>query len=362
MRILHIIPDYFNTNLYRLLIAAQHSYCETRVYAMDNVFRQCDEPEVYCAPKAFSSLQRLLFFPKQKTLLDDIERRRLFHDIDVIHAHTLFSSGNVAYNLHRKYGIPYVVAVRDTDVNVFMRYMLHLRPLGRKIAANAAKIIFISPAYRDAMCGRYFDEYCAAKSVVLPNGIDDIFLCQGTPRSIEGHELKLICVGQITKRKNVETTLRVVDTLVSQGRKVTLTLVGNVHDEPYRDMIERRPYCRWFPHCAKEDVLKHLRRNDIFIMPSHTETFGLVYAEAISQGLPVIYTRGQGFDGHFADGEVGFAVPDNDVDYIVRKIRDIEADYNAMSVRCVAAAQRFNWHALARQYSLIYSQAVGTAK
>ena len=36
------------------------------------------------------------------------------------------------------------------------------------------------------------------------------------------------------------------------------------------------------------------RENDIYVMPSIIETFGLVYAEAMSQGLPVIYTRGQG--------------------------------------------------------------------
>jgi len=43
-------------------------------------------------------------------------------------------------------------------------------------------------------------------------------------------------------------------------------------------------------------------------MPSITETFGLVYAEALSQGLPVLYTRGQGFDRQFEEGEVGYAV------------------------------------------------------
>lgn len=40
-------------------------------------------------------------------------------------------------------------------------------------------------------------------------------------------------------------------------------------------------------------------------MPSHKETFGLVYAEAMSQGLPIIYTKNQGFDGQFPDGYVG---------------------------------------------------------
>ena len=40
-----------------------------------------------------------------------------------------------------------------------------------------------------------------------------------------------------------------------------------------------------------------------FCLPSHAETFGLVYVEAMSQGLPIIY-EGQGFDKQFQDGEV----------------------------------------------------------
>lgn len=33
-------------------------------------------------------------------------------------------------------------------------------------------------------------------------------------------------------------------------------------------------------------------------MPSFKETFGLVYAEALSRFIEVIYTKGQGFDGN----------------------------------------------------------------
>ena len=39
----------------------------------------------------------------------------------------------------------------------------------------------------------------------------------------------------------------------------------------------------------KNKLLEHYRSCDIFIMPSKTETFGLVYVEAMSQGLPCLY-------------------------------------------------------------------------
>ena len=52
----------------------------------------------------------------------------------------------------------------------------------------------------------------------------------------------------------------------------------------------------------RKNLIEFIGENDIFVMPSINETFGLVYAEAMSQGLPVIYTKGQGFDKQFNDG------------------------------------------------------------
>ena len=43
-------------------------------------------------------------------------------------------------------------------------------------------------------------------------------------------------------------------------------------------------------------------------MTSLGESFGLTYAEAMSQGVPVIYSKGQGFDGQFKEGVVGYHV------------------------------------------------------
>ena len=39
-------------------------------------------------------------------------------------------------------------------------------------------------------------------------------------------------------------------------------------------------------------------------MPSKYETFGLVYPEAMSRGIPIVYTKNQGFDKYFEDGEI----------------------------------------------------------
>ena len=55
-------------------------------------------------------------------------------------------------------------------------------------------------------------------------------------------------------------------------------------------------------------------------MLSIMETFGLVYAEAMSQGLPIIYTKGQGFDEQFDEGKVGYHADCFNIEEIVKRI------------------------------------------
>ena len=63
-------------------------------------------------------------------------------------------------------------------------------------------------------------------------------------------------------------------------------------------------------------------------MPSIHESFGRVYAEAMTQGVPVIYSKGQGFDGIYPDGHVGYSVPSRNPEYIAECIKNISQLFN----------------------------------
>ena len=96
------------------------------------------------------------------------------------------------------------------------------------------------------------------------------------------------------------------------------------------------------------------RENDIFIMPSIKETFGLVYAEAMSQGLPVVYSRGQGFDGQFPEGLVGFSVKSLDAYEIAEKLEEIIGNYECLTAACKKNVEKFNWKNIVRVYEREY--------
>lgn len=358
--ILHIAPDYFNATLYPRLVEAQQTHYSALgyfVYACDNAPHDANTiPDyVYSVNHSFSTLDRFLFFPKQNYLLNDIEQHVQIADVQLIHAHTLFSSGYLAYQIYKKYGIPYIVAVRNTDVNVFFKHMPHLRAIGRQIAEYARKIIFISPAYQKQVIGKYLPAQMENKTIVIPNGIDDLFLRNLSSHPASKETIRLIYVGSIEKLKNIHTIIRVAQYLNEQGHNVKLCLVGSILEPRYKQLIEANSeLIEWHNQCPPDQVIALLRANDIFIMPSYKETFGLVYVEAMSQGLPLIYTRGQGFDGFFEEGKVGYAVPAEDVRYIADRIMDIRKHYDEMSQQCLENVQQFNWPSISASYNHIY--------
>ena len=98
------------------------------------------------------------------------------------------------------------------------------------------------------------------------------------------------------------------------------------------------------------------RAADIFLLPSGRETFGLVYAEALSQGLPVLYTRGQGFDGQFPDGEVGFAIDPNDPNATANAAERILKNYARFSAAAVRGSRKFDWDEIAQTYQAFYGE------
>ena len=91
-------------------------------------------------------------------------------------------------------------------------------------------------------------------------------------------------------------------------------------------------------------------------MTSLFETFGLVYAEAISQGLPVIYSEGQGFDRQFKEGVVGYHVPPGDVKKIKSAIMEVIKNYNCLHSNCLKRAEKFSWERICGVYYKIYDE------
>ena len=258
------------------------------------------------------------------------------------------------------YGIPYIVAVRDTDINTFFKYLIYLRRLGIKILSEADKIVFLSEPYRDYLIDNYIPQNLRdkifTKSIVIPNGINRFWHENvGINKCINNKQkLKLLYVGAISKRKNINTTIKAIQVLRGRGYDIEYTVVGKIVDKHLFDGFKDLEFINYVEPVSKEELIEIYRDNDIFVMPSITETFGLVYAEAMSQGLPIIYTKGQGFDGHFESGVVGYSVSCFDNEDIADNIIRIINNYEEISNNCISLFSKFNWDRIALEYTKLY--------
>lgn len=370
MKVLHINSEYATNNLYKNLLLELGkydlniiNYASIKAFERQeaNAFKSNNIDFIYSKP--LKKHHRILYFNKINYLLKDLKEKINVKEIQCIHAHKLFSDGGVAYKLFKKYKIPYIVAIRNTDVNFFMKYKKHLKPYGQKILENASRVILLSPNYEQVLQKHYPKGFkkIYKKFQVIPNGMDSFWLENSLKHQVQLNEpIRLIYVGTFSKNKNIIKIIHATKEL-KEEYKMVLRLVGgggNNEEKVKQVATTVDKNIEIYPWADKKALLGHYRDSDIFVMPSYRETFGLVYIEALSQGLPVVYSKGQGIDGYFKEGKVGFSVDPKDIGSIISAIKKIIVHYKKIQPTCVKACENFSWDEVAKEYKKIYKKCI----
>lgn len=369
MNILYLCTGYHRAMIYRdsmnMLESLGHNTLAFNAVAKgtkidDKYIPIMDEKVVH--EECFNRYDRYIFFPKQYKIYKRLLKKIDIYQYDVIHSHMLMNGGFVANRIKRKKSIPYVVTVRNTDMNIYLKIPV-LVPLARKIANDANAIMFLSKTYKEQFLNGVFGNSEDAKKIIenkiyiIPNGLEDFWLKNvGEAKTLNGKVVRLICVGKIDYNKNMRSILKAITLLKRNGVKTNLTIVGQVVDSDVFEILRAQDDVELIPFQTKEKLINYYRRSDIFVMPSFTESFGRVYAEAMTQGVPVTYTRGQGFDGFFEEGEVGYSVDSHNSATIADAIIRIIDNYNEISRNCINNCRRFDWAIIAKDLEKMYSE------
>ena len=296
---------------------------------------------------------------KRRHVFNEMLKRINPSEYSLTHATTLLTDGGLAYQLYKRYGIPYIVAVRNTDVNEFMKFMPHTWMDARKILLHAKKIVFINKGLRDDLVRhpaiRGIASKIEGKFMLMPNGINDYYLDHISHEPRTGHNI--VYVGRFSTRKNVVRLAKAVLKLRErqQFSDCTLTLVGGGRadtDEMER-MIADYPEVFHFlgPIYEPSIMCEVLAQARMFAMPSLHETFGLVYIEALTQNLPVLYTKGQGVDG-LLPPSAGIAVNPYSIDDIANGLETLLTNEKAGNQE--VDFEQFRWSKIAEKYKEIY--------
>ena len=375
MRVLHLCNDFcgsaVHANLYQRLDAlgvTQTVFTYYRGTGLDgkHAFPAAHTDFVYKG--GLKTIHRFLYHRKQQWVFRQLASLPDLSGYDLCHATTLFSDGPLALRMFRKYGIPYVVTLRNTDVNEFLRVVPQAWPAGREVLRHAERIVFLSKAIQEKFCrSRVVRDLLPSlrpKFILQPNGIDDWWREHVTADPAPDN-LALLYVGRFDTNKNVLRLIRAVKALSAEYPDIRLTLVGGGGGQEKRILarVKQDPAHLQYlgPIYDKERLQAVFRQHTLFAMPSVFETFGLVYLEALSQNIPVIYTRGQGIDG-LLDEQVGERVRPLQVRDITRGISTVlrnRSRYDAVSSR--VDFSDFSWDTISQRYLSLYETILAAA-
>lgn len=306
-------------------VEEQFVYCPLQKAFIINENIKVDESVLVYSPRIFCKLIR--YFPLLKVLYSFFSflffiRKNNLKPSFVI-AHNLWSDGMVAWLYHKFTGTPYTVAVRDTDINLFIPRLVYYRWLIRKVAHNSKRVIYINKAYSARMKSAYPKIYSSIHSEqVIYNGIIDEWLLFRELVDNRKRDLKVCFVGSFIKRKNLKNSVRAIKNLNQGGSGISFVAIGG-SEEDFLSCTELSEIPRWVTVVPKtrdrQLISRHLRDSRVFLMPSFSETFGLVYIEALSQGCCLIHSENEGIDGIFSEPFIKSVEPHN-VDDIANKV------------------------------------------
>lgn len=242
---------------------------------------------------------------------------------DLIHAHFAMPSGGAARIVAEKEGLPWLLTLHGSDVNVYPHYSRSaMSAFGQSVKA-ADYILAVGENLADktkGMTGR--------SSSVLPIGVDLTRFAapSGTKQSIrESLQLPLdkklvVFVGRLTKAKGIFELAAALEWL---SEDVALIFVG---DGPGKNKLQQHPELnsRLFlaGQVENERVKDYLFASDAFALPSYTEGMPTVVIEALALKVPVICTNVGGVPDLFGPHKELLIQPKS-VSSLVERIRDV---------------------------------------
>ena len=190
------------------------------------------------------------------------------------------------------------------------------------------------------------------------SGIPKDYLCSYDlqPRAFDKIE-KFIFVGTLINRKYPAEIIPALK--IAMGNELfKMTYIGVGAEEKKIIKYAQKYRCEQNVNLCgfveRKKVVERLMLNDVFIMISKNETFGLVYLEAMAVGCIVVASKNEGFDGIIVDNVNGFLCDAGNVDElasVIKKIKTLSVDrLKEISSNAVATAQKLTEENVARAY------------
>ena len=305
---------------------------------------------------------------------------------DVIHSH-YWISGKVAMPAAKELGIPLVhtmhtmARVKNLNLAEGESPEPMIRVQGEtQIVAAANALIANTDAEAASLVSLY--DACPDTVHVVSPGVDLYTFTAGegrvAARQFVGQSqdaLIVSFVGRIQPHKGPEVLIRATSELVKHTpllrHKLIVNVVGGASGANTDEVDRLKELSTWLgiddvvrfsPPVPRKDLPHWYRAADLVVVPSYSESFGLVALEAQACGTPVVATAVGGLRTAVADGISGVLVDGHDPkawsSVIVRLLQEPQRRI-LLSMGAIEHASHFGWDATARGTLDIYDLVIG---
>jgi D-inositol-3-phosphate glycosyltransferase len=321
-------------------------------------------------------------------LSQEFSRIMRTENYDVIHSH-YWLSGKVAMPAAKELGIPLVhtmhtmARVKNLNLAEGETPEPMIRVQGETQVVAAANALIANTDAEGASLVSLYDACPDTVHVVSP-GVDLYTFTPGESRSkarqvvgLPHDALVVSFVGRIQPHKGPEVLIRATSELVKHSpllrNKLIVNVMGGASGANTDEVDRLKELTAWLgiddvvrfePPVARKDLAQWYRAADLVVVPSYSESFGLVALEAQACGTPVVATAVGGLRTAVADGISGVLVDGHNPkawsSVITRLLQEPQRRV-LLSMGAIEHASHFGWDATARGtldiYDLVISQA-----
>ncbi len=296
---------------------------------------------------------------------------------DLIHTH-YWASGLAGLEVSRRFDVPHVTtfhtiaAVKEQAISHGETREPHERhEAERAIARGADGIVAWTPFEQDALVSMLGAE--RDQIAVAPIGVDtDRFrpLDRAEARSrlgIPTDEETLLYVGRLDRIKGADVLVRAAG-LLAERPQMRVRFVGGEVDADYAAGLRAlasemgiSERISWAGVVANDALPWHYAAADLVIVPSYSESFSIVAAEAMACGTPVVASDVPGPASFIEDGVSGRLVSAGDAPALAQAICELLDDgelRRRLGLGALAAAQGMTWEASAETVLDMYERVV----
>ena len=290
---------------------------------------------------------------------------------DVLHAN-YWLSGVAGHRLKHELSLPLVstfhtlarVKAEGGDLEPLLRERAETEIIG------CADAICVSCSEEERQFRRLYGDPPGRIEIVAP-GVEHALFAPGDRRGARralglGDHPVLLFVGRIQPLKGADVAVRALAAL--NRPDAVLLVVGGASGNDGGSEVERvhrlidelgvRSQVRFVPPQQHHILSTYYRAADVVLVPSRSESFGLVALEAAACGTPVIASAVGGLLTLVDHGDTGFLVPGRDPDEFARlaaRLLDDELLARSMSRRAAERSRRYTWSLAAARLRRVYA-------